>query len=811
MASVDEWAFWLAGSESVRVLGRREHWGHLTAEVFVPSLRKTLHLRDDELASPSERTWRREELIWRVAAAKAVHILSDRQPLAMEGFDLEALPHQIAVLDRALELDDVRLLLADEVGLGKTIEAGLIYSELKLRGAVRRVLVVAPKGVQLQWVAEMKQRFGEDFARVGAEGVPVDVGIDPWRSFDRVVCSLDSVKPLRKRAGWSPERIDEHNERRFNAIVEAGWDLVIFDEAHHVAGSEENVARHVLARELARTTRHVLLLSATPHSGKSEAFTRLLGLLDPRFWKGMTLAKENVAPVVVRTEKRDAVDASGQPLFKPRATSLETVPHGERRLEEALYEAVTEYVRVGYDRAKREKRPAVGFLLLLMQRLVSSSTAAILAALERRVEVLTVGGDQLRLFSDLSEEWGELTGEEQYQALAEARGSAWGDEKAEVDLLLDLARKATSEGLDAKAEFLLALIRRLQRDSGDPSIKVVVFTEFVATQDMLLTLLDGTGVRATAINGSLSMEERALAQEEFREGSQVLVSTDAGGEGINLQFSYVVINYDLPWNPMRIEQRIGRVDRIGQAFPVQAFNLILENSVDARVLAVLETKLWTILEELGADKWGDVLESASRSVEDVYAGAILDPDALDEQVSDLASRTRTEVEAGDSIREMFRGQRFSGRGQSSRGFSEVLEQAARAFEVTKGEASADMAEMLERLPEAAAGESLPRIDGAEAGLWTLWEVTPDGSSTRDCVAVFSTGDGKVRPDLAESIWTRLIEGVVPIVSPALTQDEWDSVMRMGRDHAYAACLNLKPAEAWTSPWVTLRLAVRVGH
>ena len=808
---MDEWAFWRAGSETVRVLTQREHWGHHTVEVFIPSLRKRLHLRADELAPPSDRTWSRDELTWRAAAAKAVHILSDRQPLAMEGFDLDVLPHQIAVLDRALELDDVRLLLADEVGLGKTIEAGLIYSELKLRGAVRRVLVVAPKGVQLQWVAEMKHRFGEEFARVGVGGVPVDVGIDPWRSFDRVVCSLDSVKPLRRRAGWSPERIDEHNERRFNAIVEAGWDLVIFDEAHHVAGSEENVARHVLARELSRTTTHVLLLSATPHSGKSEAFTRLLGLLDPRFGKGMTPTKENVAPIVVRTEKREAVDAFGQPLFRPRTTSLETVPYGGRRLEEALYEAVTEYVRVGYDRAKREKRPAVGFLLLLMQRLVSSSTAAILAALERRAEVLTVGGDQLRLFSERSEEWGELTGEEQYQALAEARGSAWGDEKAEVDLLLDLARKATSEGLDAKAEFLLALIRRLQRDSGDPSIKVVVFTEFVATQDMLLALLDGTGIRATAINGSMSMEERAIAQEEFREGSQVLVSTDAGGEGINLQFSYVVINYDLPWNPMRIEQRIGRVDRIGQTFPVQAFNLVLENSVDARVLAVLEAKLWTILEELGADKWGDVLESASRSVEDVYAGAILDPDALDEQVSDLASRTRSEVEAGDSIREMLRGQRSSGRGQSSRSFSEALEKAARAFEAMKGEAPADVAEMLERVPEAAAVESLPRIDGAEAGLWTLWEVTPDGSPTRDCVAVFSTEDGKVRPDLAEAIWTRLIEGVVPIASAALKQDEWDNVMRMGLDHAYAACLNLKPAEAWTSPWVTLRLAVRVGH
>jgi superfamily II DNA or RNA helicase len=201
---------------------------------------------------------------------------------------VELLPHQLSTLERAMSQTPIRLAICDEVGLGKTITAGAIFSELKARGDVHRTLIVAPKGVQLQWVAEMADRFSEEFVRVGPEGLPVEAGFDPWSSFAQIVCSVDAVKPIRIRTGWDPERVAEHNRRRFRALVEAGWDLVIIDEAHHVAGSSEEVARHLLARELAAVSPNCLLLSATPHSGKSEGFRRFLGLVDQDFLLLMT-------------------------------------------------------------------------------------------------------------------------------------------------------------------------------------------------------------------------------------------------------------------------------------------------------------------------------------------------------------------------------------------------------------------------------------------------------------------------------------------------------------------------------------------
>lgn len=801
-------AWWPAGRETVRVAAELDLWGRKTLEIFIPSIGQVRRLPRDAVRTSSNRPWTSDELVWRAAAARAVHLMALGELVAAGRFDLDPLPHQIRVVDRALAMDSIRLLLADEVGLGKTIEAGLIYSEFKARGRTRRVLVVAPKGVQLQWIAEMRQRFGEEFARVGPEGVPVDAGVNPWKAFDRVVCSLDAVKPLRRRAGWSPERVAEHNERRFRALVEAGWDLVIFDEAHHVAGSTEDVARHQLAWELAKRTPNVLLLSATPHSGKSEAFARLLGLLEPAFLKNRPLERVTVAPLVVRTERREAVDAKGAPLFQPRTTSLEVVPYRDRALEHKLYEAVTDYVRHGYDRSRRERRPAVGFLVLLMQRLVSSSTEAILAALERRAEVLTRAGNQLRLFAERAEQWGELTGEEQYDALVAAQEAIWGDERREVDVLLDLARKAAASGVDAKAAHLLELHRRIQREEGDPSVKVVVFTEFVPTQEMLLDLFERVGIPATAINGSMSMAERALAQETFRESAQVLVSTDAGGEGINLQFAHVVVNYDLPWNPMRIEQRIGRVDRIGQRKPVRTFNLVMENSVDQHVLRVLEEKLWRILDELGSDKWNDVLESAAARVENLYAEAIVSPETLEDRAGEVARETREDVTDAESLRRLLVGEASPVRRTSDTAATWVL-RAADAHERFAGQSS-DTEAVLASLPEAAAGESVPAIRGETRGLWSLWEVRPHGEPhSRDCFAIFVTDEGDVRPDLAERIWLRLGEGTETRQGPPLEPAAWAQLHRLGQDYGYSACAGLAPVESWEAPWLVLRLVLRV--
>ncbi len=796
------WAWWPSVGESVMVLGERDVWGQTNCRVLVPSTKEIRVVSRDELREPSARSWTSAEVAWRAAAGLAVQQLARHSPIAARRYDLEPLPHQLSAVERALAGGTVRVLLADEVGLGKTIEAGLIYGELKARGAVRRVLVVAPKGVQIQWVAEMEQRFHEEFARVGPEGVPVDAGINPWRAFDRVVCSLDAVKPLRRRAGWSSQRVAEHNEHRFRALREAGWDLVIFDEAHHVAGSTGEVARHELARELARTAPNILLLSATPHSGKTEAFTRLLGLLEPDFLSGKTLDRDSVGPFVIRTEKRDAIDSGGAPLFQPRTTMLETVPFGDRHVERRLYESVTEYVRHGYNRARSEGRTAAAFLVLLMQRLASSSTAAILSALERRADVLDRSPEQL----SLPEDWNQLTGEEQVDALIAMR-DAWGDERAEVIVLLDLARKAAAAGTDAKALHLLDLLRRIQREEGDPSVKFVVFTEFRPTQQMLIDLLSGVGINVTAINGSMSLEERSLTQEAFRDTAQVLVSTDAGGEGINLQFAHVVVNYDLPWNPMRIEQRIGRVDRIGQKHPVTAFNFVMENSVDEHVVRVLEEKLWRILDELGADKWNDVLESASPRVEDLYAKAISAPSRFEDSVADAARETREEVVAGEGLRKLLVGDRHPP--VVMRTAEDWSARAADAYEEHTGHRIGPD-ELLQRIPEAALGEALPQVLGEERGLWTLWEVTPEGSDgLRNYFALFRAESGRVRPDQAERLWHRLAGGAEVTSADALDDVTWKEMHELAGQHAYAALQALAPNAGATTPWLLLRLAVRV--
>lgn len=801
------WAWWPSGHEVVRVLAEQDLWSRRTSAVLLLSTGEVRFVPSDDLRDVGLRPWSADEIAWRASAARAIHLMAHGELGVASRFDLEPLPHQIRVVERAVAMDPVRLLLADEVGLGKTIEAGMIYAELKARGRARRVLVVAPKGVQLQWVAEMRQRFREEFARVGPEGVPIDIGVNPWRAFDRIVCSLDAVKPLRRRAGWRTERVTEHNERRFRALVEAGWDLVIFDEAHHVAGSTDEVARHELGRELARCAPNVLLLSATPHSGKTEAFARLLGLLDSSFLQGRQLHRETVGPFVVRTERRSAVDARGTPLFQPRTTSLEVIPYGDRTLEQKLYEAVTDYVRHGYDRARRERRPAVGFLVLLMQRLVSSSTAAILAALERRVGVLAEPGEQLWLFAERAEQWGELTGEEQYEAFVAAQQAAWGHERREVELLLDLARKAAASDMDAKAAYLLDLLRRIQRDEGDPSTKVVVFTEFVPTQEMLLDLLERVGIPATAINGSMSMEERALAQEAFKERAQVLVSTDAGGEGINLQFAHVVVNYDLPWNPMRIEQRIGRVDRIGQHRPVRAFNLVMENSVDQHVLRVLEEKLWRILDELGSDKWNDVLESAGRKVEDLYAQAIVSPERLEERALEIARQTREDVLSTEGLRSLLQDD-VPATARWSDAASTWLTQAAAAYRIFMA-TNEDPDGTLDKLPECVPTESVATVRGEVPGLWSLWEVRPYGSARlRDCFALFMTDERVLRPDLAERIWLRLSDGTEVQEGAPLPADAWSELQRSARDYGYSACARLAPIEAWKAPWLVLRLVVR---
>ena len=593
-----------------------------------------------------------EWIAYLVAAARIADAMTHDVLLAPIESSVIPLPHQIRALGRAIAGDRIRYLLADEVGLGKTIEAGLILRELKLRGRVQRTLIVAPKGLVNQWVAEMHTHFNEDFRPL----IPGDFGVfrrlvgngNLWRTQAQVICPMDSVKPLEQRRGWSAEQLAEYNRERFEDLIAAGWDLVIVDEAHRLGGSTDQVARYKLGRGLAEAAPYLLLLSATPHQGKTEAFHRLVSLVDEQAFPDVdSVNRERVQPYVIRTEKRHAIDADGKPLFKPRRTELAPVRwQAHHQEQQALYEAVTEYVREGYNQAMREKRTYVGFLMILMQRLMVSSTRAIRTTLQRRLDALDAPPEQLSLFPGFDDdEWTELDGQQQVDSLLSTRLMALKNERAEVNLLLRAAGRCEQAAVDAKAEAMLNWIYRLQAEESDPDLKVLVFTEFVPTQQMLRDYLTERGFAVVCLNGTMDMEARQDVQEAFSRDVRILISTDAGGEGINLQFCHVVVNYDIPWNPMRLEQRIGRVDRIGQTHTVRAVNFVLEDSVEHRVREVLEAKLAVIFEEFGIDKTGDVLDSAQagKMFDDLYIDAMMKPDAVESTVENVVSQIATQV------------------------------------------------------------------------------------------------------------------------------------------------------------------------
>ena len=649
-----EWFFDEGRRLRCRVLERLELWDRVAVRLWYPEIQGVL-LASPETLKPIESLRINEtEIAYLAAAARVSDAIHENVLLAPIESAVIPLPHQIVALLKAVSSDRVRLLLADEVGLGKTIEAGLIIKELKLRGFIRRILVVAPKGLVAQWLLEMKTHFNEEFKLLLPSDFPafrrVAAQQNVWRSFDQVVCPLDAVKPIESRRGWSKEQVVEHNRDRFEDLVAANWDLVVVDEAHRLGGTTDQVARFKLGSGLADAAPYLLLLSATPHQGKTAAFHRLVSLLDkPAFPDAASVTRESLAPYLVRTEKRRAIDAQGNPLFKPRRTQLVPVSWAERhRLQQSLYDAVSEYVRVGYNQALKEKKTYLGFLLLLMQRLVTSSTRAIRTTLNRRLDVLDAPEEQLSLFpSGIDDEWSDLDGQEQVEVLLQLQMRALRNEKAEVQMLLDMAIRAESAVADAKAEALLQLIYDLQQEEGDPGLKILLFTEFVPTQDMLREFLTERGFRVACLNGSMDMAQRGEALSSFANEIRVLISTDAGGEGLNLQFCHVVVNYDMPWNPMRLEQRIGRVDRIGQAHVVRAVNFVLEDTVEYRVREVLEEKLALILREFGVDKTGDVLDSADAGeiFDELYRDAILDPTKVTARVDSALERIRSQADA----------------------------------------------------------------------------------------------------------------------------------------------------------------------
>ena len=628
MHTTGDFVFDTIEKANVQVLEKIEAWGYISYKVFNPATGRVYKANEEQLSSSGSTMQYDENYLRYVTLLSKIKNETAGGFLSSLASGIIPLPHQLHVLNRAMETNNIRYILADEVGLGKTIEAGMIIRELKSRGLVSRILVVCPTGLVTQWASEMQEKFHEKFQVI----LPSDYDTirrltdndDVYSQFDQVISPMDSIKPIEKHAGWSEEKVEKYNEERIYSIINSGWDLIIIDEAHRVAGSSGEVARYKLGNLLAQASPYLLLLSATPHNGKTEPFLRLIRLLDAdAFPNAKSIVREQVAPFLIRTEKREAIDNNGNLLFKNRITHLVTISWDERNnLQRELYEMVSSYVAKTYNKAlrNRKKNMCLIFLLIIMQRMVTSSTAAIRQSLERRLNVLL---EQRTCVGNLKEEdLDELNIEDGVEDALEAISLDMELEIEELKQIISLAKQAQFQNQDAKVEPLLNEIDAIL--SEDRTQKVIIFTEFVATQTYLQELLVNRDHTVTILNGGMSIDERNAAMQEFKTSTSIFISTDAGGEGLNLQFANIIINYDLPWNPMKIEQRCGRVDRIGQQRDVHIYNFIVGETVENRVREVLEEKLSVILKEMGVDKYSDVLDSevAECDFTDVYMRSI---------------------------------------------------------------------------------------------------------------------------------------------------------------------------------------------
>jgi len=523
---------------------------------------------------------------------------------------LEPLPHQIrAVYGEMLPRQPLRFLLADDPGAGKTIMAGLFIKELMLRGDLRRCLVVAPGGLVAQWQDELSAKFSLPFSILTSAAVEASLHGNPFTEEPLLIARMDQLS-----------RSEELQSR----LRTSEWDLVVVDEAHrmsaHYQGDEvRETQRYRLGKLLGGICRHFLLLTATPHSGKDEDFQLFLSLLDPDRFAGRRRGRAgDVSDLQRRMIKEKILRFDGRPLFPERRAT--TVPFPLSPLEMELYDAVTEYVRDEMNRADRlegGQRTVVGFALTGLQRRLASSPEAIYQSLRRRREKLekrvaegpeTSAGDLTRLSQLLSEAGGDdlddLDADEAERLDDEAVDHASaaqtkGELEAEIRSLApleELAKQVRQRGTDSKWRELQGMLAEDREMGGPGPRKLIIFTEYRATLDYLvarLTSYFGRAEAVVAIHGGVRREERRRLQELFSQDPQVMVmvATDAAGEGINLQRAHLLVNYDLPWNPNRIEQRFGRIHRIGQTEVCHMWNLLAENTREGQVYEVLLTKL----------------------------------------------------------------------------------------------------------------------------------------------------------------------------------------------------------------------------
>ena len=811
MFKIGDYVFDKNNDDRVQIVDVSTVWDFVSYKVFNPVTGAVYKLSSDAVESESRQVNANEYYLRYVAMLSKIKSETSEGILSRLSSGVIPLPHQLHVLNRAVSDNNVRYILADEVGLGKTIEAGLIIEELKARGLIKRILVVCPTGLVTQWSIEMEEKFGEKFRIILPEDYDTIRKItdndDVYGQFDQVISPMDSIKPLEKRIGWTEERIEQYNEERIYSIINSGWDLVIIDEAHRVAGSTGEVARYKLGNLLAAASPYLLLLTATPHNGKTEPFLRLIRLVDEKAFPNMkAVVKEQVAPYVIRTEKREAIDNNGNLLFKNRNTHIVELHWDERHSQQRkLYEMVSSYVSKNYNKALRNrgKNMWVIFLLIMMQRLVTSSTTAVRQSLQKRIKILE---EQAFRYESMTEaEFVEIDLEENMEEAIAAISMDIKSEIEDLNQIVAVAQQAEYQYLDVKVEPLLSIVDDIFAE--DKNRKLIIFTEFVATQQYLSKLLKDRGYSTSLLNGSLSIEERNLVLAEFREETNILISTDAGGEGLNLQFANYMINYDLPWNPMKIEQRIGRVDRIGQQRDVEIYNFVLADTVETRVKDVLEEKLSVILREIGIDKYADVLDSETAGVNftDAYLNSIRNPRNIEYNIRPIEEDLRTQVKNTLRIKDLIREDKdlteFIG-ADTSFDIEAALRSMMAYYESSIGNPVLPIEtygindeRIIKHLKKEIRQDEHSRLLNIsirdfpnEKGWFMLWHlsVAPDGTGGKT-IPVFINENGVLRPLAGKRIWDAILDDqrIISVSEgTAVTAETLDTLTKASQDYAY---------------------------
>ncbi|MBN2394097.1 MAG: DEAD/DEAH box helicase family protein, partial [Anaerolineae bacterium] len=617
-----------------------------------------LQLTEDQLAQVEiidahalTRAKRAEDLFLTIEAHRLRLAYQFDPQLAVSVSQVDPLPHQIeAVYHYVLQSPRIRFLIADDPGAGKTIMAGLIIKELQLRRLVQRVLIIAPGHLKYQWQREMKERFGETFVLVDRGLLNNTWGANAWEEHDNCIASTDFIKQ------------DEIRE----SLRSVRWDLVIVDEAHKMSAylyetkkqrKVEKTKRYRAGEVLSQQSEHMLFLTATPHKGDEENFRLFLDLLRPGFFARKELLQASIEagdnPIFVRRLKEDMRHFDGRPIFPPR--HVHTVRFRLTEAERELYNGVTRYVQDYFDQAKEHR--SISFALMILQRRLTSSTHAVYRSLQRRKarleELLALPEkisqeqeDYLRARNLTQEEIDDLPEEERMDIEARIEHLTIAQNIEQVQQEIDELEPLIAQAEAVRAQAVESKLAALRDDILDNlgARKLLIFTEFKDTLDYLagdgqnerpLGKLREWGYDVVTIDGSMNMDARIEAEHAFRDRAQIMVATEAAGEGINLQFCSLMVNYDIPWNPNRLEQRMGRIHRYGQNYEVHIWNLIARDTREGQILDRLFEKLDQMRQALGSDRVFDII------------GEMLPGTRLDELLRDaiFSQRRMEDIEA----------------------------------------------------------------------------------------------------------------------------------------------------------------------